>query len=103
MTIEWCIECNLNFTYCNTVWQFCSNRRLYVLEKVHKKGLRVVLNDNISFYPDLLDKISKPTLYAARIKAIVIEGYKWYVHKNAPHIDSLFDSVDTPYNLIGDP
>ena len=29
-----------NFTYCNTVWHFCSNRGMYMLEKVHKKALR---------------------------------------------------------------
>ena len=34
-----------------------------MLEKVHKKALRVVLNEYISSYRDLLDKVSKPTLY----------------------------------------
>ena len=29
-----------------------------MLEKVHKKGLRVVLNDYTSSYRDLLDKVS---------------------------------------------
>ena len=47
-----------NFTYCNTVWHFCSNRGMYMLEKVHTKALRVVLNDYISSYRDLLDKVS---------------------------------------------
>ena len=75
-----------NFTYCNTVWHFCSNRGMYMLEKVHKKALRVVLNDYISSYRDLLDKVSKPTLYVARIKAIAIEAYKCYVNENPPYI-----------------
>ena len=92
-----------NFTYCNTVWHFCSNRGMYMLEKVHKKALRVVLNDCISSYRDLLDKVSKPTLYVARIKAIAIEAYKCYVNENPPYINAMFDSVDKPYKFRGGP
>ena len=90
-----------NFTYCNTVWHFCSNRSLFMLEKVNKKALRVVLNDYVSTYRDLLDKVSKPTLYVARLKAIAIEAYKCYVNENPQYINSMFDSVDKPYNLRG--
>ena len=92
-----------NFPYCNTVWHFCSNRGMYMLEKVHKKALRVVLNDYISSYRDLLDKVSKPTLYVARIKAIAIDAYKCCVNENPPYINAMFDSVDKPYNLRGGP
>ena len=87
----------------NTVWHFCSNRSLYMLEKVNKKALRVVLNDYVSTYRDLLDKVSKPTLYVARLKAIAIEAYKCYVNENPQYINSMFDSVDKPYNLRGGP
>ena len=72
-----------------------------MLEKVNKKALRVVLNDYVSTYRDLLDKVSKPTLYVARLKAIAIEAYKCYVNENPQYINSMFDSVDKPYNLRG--
>ena len=63
-----------NFTYCNTVWHFCSYRGMYMLEKVHKKAIRVVLDNYISSYRDLLDKVSKPTLYyVVRIKALQLK------------------------------
>ena len=88
-----------NFTYCNTVWHFCSNRSLYMLEKVNKKTLRVVLNDYVSTYRDLLDKVSKPTLYVARLKAIAIEAYKCYVNENPQYINAMFDSVDRALQL----
>ena len=79
---------------------------LYLLEKVHKKAMRVVLNDYISSYRGLLDKVFKPTLYVARIKAIAIEAYKCYVNENLPDNGlylAMFDSVDKPYNLRGGP
>ena len=61
-----------------------------MLEKVHKKALGVVLNEYISSYRDLLDKVSKPTLYVVRIKAIAIEAYKCYVNENPPYISAVF-------------
>ena len=88
-----------NFTYCNTVWHFCSNRSLCMVEKVNKKALRVVLNDYVFTYRDLLDKVSKPTLYAARLKAIAIEAYKCYINENPQYINAMFDSFDKLYNL----
>ena len=50
-----------NFSYCNIVWHFCSNRNMYRLEKVHKQALRVVLNDYTTSYRVLLDTVSNPT------------------------------------------
>ena len=57
-----------NFKYCNTIWQFCSNRSLYKLKKLHKQALRVVLNDYSPFYRDLLDKVSKTNTISLQIK-----------------------------------
>ena len=74
-----------------------------MLEKVNKKALRVVLNDYVSTYRDLLDNVSKPTLYVARLKAIAIEAYKCYVNENPQYINAIFDSVDKPYDLRGGP
>ena len=37
-----------SFNYFNVVWHFCSNRSLYRLEKLHKQGRRVFLNDYAS-------------------------------------------------------
>ena len=68
---------------------------------VHKKAIRVVLNDYISSYRDLLDKVSKPTLYVAGIKIIAVEAFKCYVNEYPPYISAKFDSVDKPYNLRG--
>ena len=90
-----------NFTYCNSLAFLQQQRALYMLEKVHKKALRVVLNDYIFSYRDLLDKVFKRTLYVARIKAIAIEAYKCYVNENPPYSNAMFDSVDKPYNLRG--
>ena len=82
---------------------FCSNKGLYMLEKAHQKAPRIGLNVWISSYRDLLNKVSKLTLYVAWIKAIAIEAYKCYVNENPPYINAMFDSVYKPYNLKGGP
>ena len=48
-----------NFIYCNTVWHFCSKRSTYKMERVHKKALRVALNDYESSYSVLLNKVCR--------------------------------------------
>ena len=90
-----------NFSYCNTVWHFCSNRSLYKLEKVHKQALRVVLNDYTSSYSDLLTKMARPTLYVTRLKAIATEAYKSYANENPVYINAMLNPSITPYNLRG--
>ena len=92
-----------NFDYCNTVWHCCSNRSLYKLEKVHKQALRVVLNDYSSSYRNLLDKVSKPTLYVSRLKAIAIEAYKCKANENPDYINVMLNPLIKPYNLRGGP
>ena len=92
-----------NFNYCNTFWHFCSNRSLYKLEKLHKQALRVVLNDYSSSYRDLLDKVSKPTLYVSTLKAIATEAYKCKANENPDYINVMLNPLIKPYNLRGGP
>ena len=46
------------------------------MEKIQKRALRVVLNDYQASYQDLLDEVSRPTLYVSHLKAIAIEMFK---------------------------
>ena len=92
-----------NFNYCNTVWHFCSNRSLYKLEKLHKQAPRVVLNDYSTSYRDLLDELSKPTLYVSRLKAIATDTYKCKANENPDYINVMLNPLIKPYNLRGGP
>ena len=92
-----------NFNHCNTVWHFCCNRSLHKPEKLHKKALGLVLNDYSSSYRKLLEKVSKPTLYVSRLKAIAIEAYKCKANENPDYINVMLNPLIKPYNLRGDP
>ena len=88
-----------NFSYCNMVWHFCSNRSMYKFEKVQQQALRVVLNEYTSPYRVLLDTVSKPTLYVSRLKSIAIEAYKCYDNEIPVYINVMLDPLNKPYDL----
>ena len=104
------IECRLNiyqafifsnFNYCDIVWHFCSNRSTYKIEKAHKNALRVTLNDYTSSYSDMLEVITRPTLYKSRIKDIAIKTFKSVKGLNPKYMRSLFSFSTTPYCTRG--
>ena len=58
---------------------------------------------NSSSYRDLLDKVSKPTLYVSRLKAIATEAYKCKANENPDYINVMLNPLIKPYNLRGGP
>ena len=50
-----------NFSYCNIVWHFCSKENCMKMERVHKRALRVILNDYEKDYKGLLEAAHRPT------------------------------------------
>ena len=88
-----------NFLYCSIVWHFGSKSSALKVEKVNKRALRVVLNDYVSSYPELLLKTGRSSLYVSRIKTIATEMYKCKNDINPAFVGELFTSHDPPYSL----
>ena len=90
-----------NFNYCNIVWHFCGHTNSLKIEKVHKKSLNVVLNDYLSPYHILLEKVKRPTMYVSRMKSIGLEVFKC-LHKCSPtYITDMFNISASPYDTRG--
>ena len=45
-----------NFNYCPVVWHFSSCKSTTKIEKIYKRCLRMILNNNMSDYQTLLEK-----------------------------------------------
>ena len=88
-----------NFQYCSIVWHFGSKSSALKVGKVNKRALRVVLNDYVSSYPELLLKTGRSSLYVSRIKSIVTEMYKCKNVINPAFVGELFTRHDPPYSL----
>ena len=91
----------IDSNYCKTVWHFCSNRSRYKIEKVDKKALRVTLNDYESPYTTLLKKLSRPSLYAGRLKSIGLETFRCVKTHNPVYLNDLFCPSPAPYETRG--
>ena len=74
-----------NFNYCplayNSQYMVNDNK----IEKLNKRMLRVVCNDRISSYSDLLSRVNRPTMYVNRKKLLAEQVFK-IIHDLSPPI-----------------
>ena len=88
-----------DFQYCSAIWHYTSRENHMKLEKIHKRALRVVLNDYNASYQELLCQAKRPSLYMLRRKTLLIETFK-IIHKLSPaFLHDVFQEVNNPYNV----
>ena len=87
-----------NFNYCSCVWHFCSKENTMKMEKLHKRALRVTLNNYTSTYSDMLVEVKKSTLHLSRIKTIITEVFKCIFKINPAFMCDMFDCNEHSYN-----
>ena len=64
------------FGYCPLVWMFHSRKLNNRINRIHERSLRVVYNDNVSTFRQLLDKDNSFTIHERNTQALGIELYK---------------------------
>ena len=64
------------FNYCPLVWHFCTNNATKKMERVQERAFRILLDDKISSYKDLLILAGKPSLEIKRMQQLSIEIFK---------------------------
>ena len=67
---------NSLFGYCPLVWMFHSRNLNNRINKIHERALRLVYNDNISSFEDLLIKDNSVSIHKMNIQMLAIELYK---------------------------
>ena len=65
-----------NFSYCATMWHFCSKSSTIKMEKMQKAALRVVFNDYTADYSKLLSMSKRSPLLIVWLRALLIEVFK---------------------------
>ena len=81
------------------IWHFCCKENQITLEKIQKRALRIVLNDYISNYTDLLQNVNLPALYIARLRVMVLEIYKMTHGMTPTFLENIIMMKDTSYEL----
>ena len=64
------------FGYCPLVWMFHSKNLNHRMNNIHERALRIVYNDHISSFNQLLKKDNTVTIHMRNIQALAIELYK---------------------------
>ena len=78
-----------NFNYCTVVYHFCGVSNDKKLEKVYERAIRIVHNDYISPYKQLLVKSKRKMLIDIRSDNLLVEIFK-IIQSKAPPIESTF-------------
>ena len=64
------------FSYCPLIWMFHSRGVSNKINHWHERSLRIVYQDNISSFEDLLKKDRSFTIHQRNIQSLVIELFK---------------------------
>ena len=87
------------FNYCPLIWMFCSRTSNDMINKIHERALRLILNDHTSDFDTLLQNNNDTCNRHRNIQALMIEIYKMKNNLNPPIMDNMFERRNNTYNL----
>ena len=91
-----------HFQFCSTIWHFCSARIRDKLESLNKRALRIVLNDKVSSYQQLLHNSEGTTLYNQRVQKMLITIYKCLNNdSSSKYLKDMLTLRQSKYSLRG--
>ena len=88
-----------NFNYCPLIWMFSGKSSNNEINRIHKRALRVLLDDYKSTFEELLQKRGEHTIHTRNLQALLLEAYKCLTSTNPSFLWDLFERRPTNYNL----
>ena len=70
-----------------------------IINRIHKRVLRVLLDDYGSTFDELLQKRGEHTIHTKKLQTLLLEVYKCLTSKNHSFLWDLFERRPTNYNL----
>ena len=87
------------FNYCPLVWM-CHSRALNTrINKIHERALRIVFNDDISPFHDLLEKSDTVSIHHRNLQLLAIEIFKTLHDLSPSFMSEIFKQSNTKYDL----
>ena len=74
------------------MWHFSTNKSIEKIENIHKRCLRLTLNDYKSDYKTLLNKSGKKSMKIRRTETLAIEMFKTMNELNPHFMKTIFTS-----------
>ena len=88
-----------NVNYCPLIWMFCGNAMNDKVNSVHKRALRVLLNDYTSSFEELLHRNEEETIHDKNLQKLMLEVYKCMTSGNPSFLWEFFNKKVFPYSL----
>ena len=89
------------FIYCPLIWMFCHKKSNNLINKVHKRALRVIHEFPSLDLNELLEIENSVSIHVKHLQILMTETYKSLHHNNPQIMYDLFHMKDRPYNLRG--
>ena len=81
------------FSYCPLVWMFCSRKMNNKINHIHERALRLIYQDYITSFQDLLKKDKSLTFHHRNIHQVAIEMFKVKHGISPPFMKDIFTYV----------
>ena len=83
------------FSYSPLIWMFCSRRLNRRINHIHERALRLVYDDYVSSFSDLLKKDKSVSVHHRNIQFLAIELFKVFHNMSPPFMKEIFgDALD---------
>ena len=87
------------FNYWPLIRMICSRTSNNMINKIHERALRLILNDHTSDFDTLLQNNNNTCNHHRNIQTLMTETYKIKNNMNPPIMDLMFESRNNTYNL----
>ena len=89
----------LKFNCCSLIWMFRGKSSNNEIDRIHKRALRVLLDNYGPTFEELLQKRGEHATQTRNVQPLLLEIYKCLSSKNPPILWELFERRPTNYNL----
>ena len=79
-----------NFNYCPLIWNFSSAKSLQKIDRIQKRALQFILDNNEDSYETLLNKTGKSQMIVYRLRSLCIEIFKILHGLNPSFMKNIF-------------
>ena len=87
------------FNYCSIIWMFCSKSSYKKIEKIQKRGLRIVYNEQQMSLEELLSRDKGLSIHCKHIVMLLTEIYKTFSEENPSFMKNMFIKKNVRYHL----
>ena len=79
-----------NFNYCPLIWNFSSSKSLLKINHIQKSALRLLYDDDLSSYEELLQKSNRSSINIYRLRTLCTEINKTLNSLNSLYMKEIF-------------